>query len=613
MLLTKRTFFPYFTAQALGAFNDNLFKQLLVLLFTYQASRFDTTLSLSTVTNLASGLFIAPFALFSGLGGHLADHFNKARVIQWLKVTELLIMLLAAYGLAQADFWLLMACVFLMGAQSAFFGPVKYAYIPATLAADQIMAGNALIESVTFIMILLGTLTAGVLVSSQQSVTLLAMVPVVIALFGLLTTFWIPGSPVSSHAPFALNTLWRSNAVGFKQARALRSVWLSILGISWFWFIGAMVLAQLPDLAQRHLLLDSTGLTWLMALFSVGVGLGSLLSEKLSGKKVEIGLVPLGSIGLSVFLLLAWRHLPNQIHTGDALPFWANPPAWQFGIHLALAGVFGGFYTVPLYALIQTRAHRDHVAGVIGINNVLNAAFMVVAAMLGLLCHALGFETPALILFAGLFNVVVAVYIYSLVPEFLWRFIVWALVHTVYRFRVTGSQHIPTEGPCIVVCNHIGFSDAVVLAAAIRRPLRFIMYYKIFQMRALGWFFRTAKAIPIAGRHEDPAVFEEAFKRVQSALNEGEVVCIFPEGKLTSDGEVGEFKPGLLKILETNPVPVIPMALGGLWGSVFTRKKRLKEQEWGRPIDLQIGQAIAPEQVNMDDLRSRVVALRTRP
>ncbi|GLR27639.1 MFS transporter [Limnobacter litoralis] len=613
MLLTTRKFLPYFTAQALGAFNDNLFKQLLVLLFTYQAARFDTQLSLATVTNLASGLFIAPFALFSGLGGHLADHFNKARLIQVLKATELLIMLLAAYGLVQANFWLLMGCVFLIGTQSAFFGPVKYAYLPATLATTEIMAGNALIESVTFIMILLGTLTAGVLVSIKGSTLLLALIPCLVALIGLGVTFWIPGIPTKHPSSFELNNLWRSNVTGFKQARQTRSVWLSILGISWFWFIGAMVLAQLPDLAQHHLRLDSAGLTWLMGLFSVGVGLGSLFSEKLSGKQVEIGLVPLGSAGLSLFLLLAWRHLPDQVLINTPLPFWHNEQAIRFGINLALAGLFGGFYTVPLYALIQTRADKAHVASVIGTNNVLNAIFMVLAAGLGLLCHGLGFQTPALVLFAGLFNLVVAAYIYSLVPEFLWRFIVWALVHTVYRFKVKGLQHIPDTGPCIVVCNHIGFSDAVVLAAAIRRPLRFIMYYKIFQMRALGWFFRTAKAIPIAGRQEDPAVFEAAFRQVKAALDDGEVVCLFPEGKLTSDGEIGEFKPGLLKILEHSPVPVIPMALGGLWGSVFTRKTRFKEKEWGRPIDLQIGPAIDATDVDMEALRDRVIELRTRP
>lgn len=621
MLITSKRFGPFFLTQALGAFNDNLFKNLLVLLLTYQASTYHSSLSPSQIANLAAGCFIAPFALFSGLGGHLADHYNKARLIQWLKGMELLIMLIASAGLLTQNTTVLFACVFLMGAQSAFFGPVKYAYLPAVLKEEELMGGNALVETVTFVMILLGTLSAGVLTVWANHATHFAVVLCGVSLLGFVASFAVQPSPVMSQSPLRWHTAWTSNILAFQHARENRAVWLSVLGISWFWFLGAMVLAQLPELAKNSLALNESGLTWLLALFSLGVGAGSMLSERWSGKKVEIGLVPLGSIGLTVFLIAAFVQLPletpNLVTDNTLVHFQDNPAAVRFGVYLALVGIFGGLYIVPLYALIQSRSNPAHVASVVSANNIMNAAFMVGAAAIGLVFGLLGIGSPWLVLCAGIANMLVAVYIYGLLPEFLWRFIVWLMVHTVYRFKVKGSENIPEHGPCVVVCNHVGYSDAVVLAAAVRRPLRFIMYYKIFEHPALGWFFKTAKAIPIAGRSEDEAVFNAAFERVAKALDEGEIVCVFPEGKLSADGEVDVFRPGLLRILERNNVPVIPMALGGLWGSLFTRRHgglaRLREREWGRPVDLLIGKPVAAENVEMEDLRQRVIALRTRP
>jgi 1-acyl-sn-glycerol-3-phosphate acyltransferase len=348
------------------------------------------------------------------------------------------------------------------------------------------------------------------------------------------------------------------------------------------------------------------------------VGAGSLLSERFSGRSIEVGLVPLGSIGLTVFLIAAFFTLPLHSQGPISATFWSNTPAIHFGIYLGLSGVFGGFYIVPMYALIQSRCNPHHVASVISANNILNSAFMVVAAALGALSAWLHLPTPWLVLFAGVFNCFVAVYIYTLLPEFLWRFIVWILVHTIYRFKVKGLDNIPNTGPCILVCNHIGFSDPVILAAAVQRPLRFIMDYKIFDTLGLGWFFKTAKAIPIAPKAQNPETFEKVFEKVKKALDEGEIICIFPEGRLTTDGEIGVFKPGLLRILESNPVPVIPAALGGLWGSLFSRKnkglwKRLTNTAWGRPIDLHIGPSIEAKDIQMTTLKVRVQELRTRP
>jgi MFS family permease len=480
MLLTNKRFAPFFVAQALGAFNNNLFKNLLVLLLTYKVTDYESGLSPVEVANLAAGLFVAPFALFSGLGGHLADHYSKAALIKGLKGLELIIMIIASIGLMTHNVYLLFACVFLIGAQAAFFGPVKYAYMPAVLAEQELMEGNALVETATFVMILLGTLGAGLLMVWFDQAHPLAIALCAVSALGLLASLRIPECPVLTHSPIHWHTLFSSNKVAFAHARENKAIWLSVLGISWFWFLGALVLAQLPELAKNTLILDESGLTWLLALFSLGVGAGSMLSERWSGSKVEIGLVPLGSIGLTIFLVLAFFQLPQN--TGalpdvpqTATPFLDNPAALGFGIYLALTGVFGGLYIVPLYALIQNRANPAHVASVVSANNVMNAVFMVGSAFVGLGFGMLGIANTWLILCAALTNLLVAIYIYGLLPEFLWRFVVWLLVHTVYRFKVQGKTHIPETGPCIVVCNHVGYSDAVVLAAAIRRPLRFIM------------------------------------------------------------------------------------------------------------------------------------------
>ncbi len=237
-----------------------------------------------------------------------------------------------------------------------------------------------------------------------------------------------------------------------------------------------------------------------------------------------------------------------------------------------LIGVFAGFYVVPLFAFVQARTPRDRLSRVIAGNNILNALLIVIASCFGLALDTLGFGAPQIFLVAALLNVVVAAYIFTLVPEFLMRFITWILVNTLYRIRVDGMQNLPEEGPALLVCNHVSFMDPLILMANLRRPARFVMYYKIFNIPVLHFVFKTAKAIPIAGQKEDPAVLHKAFEDVDAALADGELVCIFPEGGLTKDGSIAPFRAGVEKILQRRPVPVVPMALRGLWGSVWSRR-----------------------------------------
>jgi 1-acyl-sn-glycerol-3-phosphate acyltransferase len=285
---------------------------------------------------------------------------------------------------------------------------------------------------------------------------------------------------------------------------------------------------------------------------------------------------------------------------------------WRALADLGLIGLFGGFYIVPLYALIQTRSDPEHRSRIIAGNNILNAVLMVVAAALAIGLFAAGLTIPQVILVTAILNAAVALYIYALVPEFLMRFMVWILIHSIYRLHKTGLDKIPDEGAAIVVCNHVSFVDALVISAGCRRPIRWVMYHHIFKVPLLNFFFRTSKAIPIAPAHEDPLMLEQAYDSIRRELADGQLVGIFPEGKLTTDGEMSEFRGGVLKILKDTPVPVIPMALSGLWESIFARnhsKLRHLTKLFPR-IRLAIGDPVPPEAVSPQGLQASVLTLR---
>ncbi len=424
-LLGQRRFLPFFVTQFLGAFNDNVFKNALIILLAFHAGEM-SGLSAGTLSNLAQALFILPFFLFSATAGQLADKLEKSRVIRWVKLAEIAIMALGAAGLYTRSLALLLSALFLMGLHSTVFGPVKYAILPQQLRAEEIVGGNGLVEMGTFLAILLGTLLGGFLIA-QGSPGPVSVTVIAIAVLGWLASREVPDSPAAD-PELALNwnplsETWRTLAF----IRQDRTVFLSVLGISWFWFLGAVYLSQFPVYAQSVLSGNEQVVTVLLALFSVGVGAGSLLCERLSGRHVEIGLVPFGSIGLTLFGVDFWfasSGLATHAPTGAAA-FLADSAHWRLLADLALIGVFGGFYIVPLYALVQTRSEVARRSRVIAGNNVLNALFVVAAALSSIALLAAGLSIPQLFLAAALMNVVVALYIYALVPEFLMRFGIW--------------------------------------------------------------------------------------------------------------------------------------------------------------------------------------------
>jgi hypothetical protein len=614
-LFGQRRFMPFFMVQGLGAFNDNIFKNALAALLVFEGSRF-AGLNTDQLVNLSALVFIIPFFLFSALFGQFADKFEKSVQIRLVKLFEVVIMVLATIGFWLNNLPLLLFVLFLLGLQSTIFGPIKYGILPQILRKEELVGGNALIEMGTFVAILAGTIAgpqlAGIEVAWPYWVSVAGLA---VAVAGYLFSLRVPRADAAA-PDLALNwNIFSETVRNLKFLNENSTVLNSVLGISWFWFFGATFLVQIPSYSQNVLGGDENLMSALLGLFIIGISTGSLLCERLSGKQVEIGLVPFGAIGLTLFGLDLYFASPaSPAGSVTAMEFLSSGQNWRIVADLVLIGIFGGFYIVPLYALVQARSRPDHRSRVIAGLNILNALFMVVAAVMAmLLLGPAGLTIPDLFLISAILNAIVAIYIFALVPEFLMRFLVWMLIHTIYRVRVTGMDRIPDEGPVVIVCNHVSFVDPLILGGMIRRPVRFVMHYGIYRIPLLNFIFRTGKAIPIAGRTEDPGILEEAYRRMHGVLAAGDVLGVFPEGRITEDGEIHEFRPGVEKIVLEQPVTVIPVALCNLYGSLFSRRdplhKRRPYKLWAR-IDVRIGEPVPPHEASAERLEAEVRRLR---
>lgn len=613
-LLKEKRFAPFFWTQFAGAFNDNIYKNVLILMIAFQSAQAMKGQS-DIIINLAAGLFILPFFFFSAFAGQIADKYEKSKVIRVVKLCEIIIMAAGAVALYFNSTVILLVLLFFMGTQSTFFGPVKYSIIPQHLDESEIIGGNALVEMGTFVSILLGTIAGGML--AQQDRIWPGVVVVVTAIFGWWVSRYIPeAKPASPDLKISWNPLSQSIKT-MRFAAKDRTVLLSIMGISWFWFLGASYLTQIPNYTKNVLFGSESVATLLLAMFSVGIGAGSLLCEWLSGKKVEYGLVPIGSLGLSIFGLdLAFAyHAQDPGALRGMMEFIGTPGSLRVLVDLVMIGIFGGLYIVPLFALVQTRSEEEVRSRIIAANNIMNALFMVVAAACGgLLLGVAKLTIPQFFGVLVVMNLVVAFFIYSLVPEFTMRCLIWVLTHVFYRIKHENLELIPQEGPAVIVCNHVSYVDALIIASLVRRPARFVTAKEIFNIPVLNFIFRTGKAIPITSRKKDPETYDKAFETIARELDDGQIVCIFPEGMLTKTGHINEFKNGIEKILEKNPVPVVPTALSGLWGSFFSHKggpalTRFPKRFFSK-IEFRVGDVLAPEDVAAPMLREQVAMLR---
>ncbi len=585
-LLKQQRFAPFFWTQFSGAANDNLFKFAFTVMVTYQLQI--SWLQPAMAGLVIGALFILPFLLFSATSGQLADKYDKRTLIIFVKRLEIVIMALAAWGFFSAHIPVLLACTFLMGVHSTLFGPVKFAYLPHHLSERELTGGNGMVEMGTFVAILLGNVAGGLIIAVPEiGAHHVGFSCVGVAILGRVVSHYIPASPATDPG---LKINWNpftETARNLKLARENVVVFRSLLGISWMWFFGAVFLSQFPSFAKEVLHGNEQVASLLLVVFSIGIGTGSLLCEVMSRRHVEIGLVPLGAIGMSVFsidLYFASRGLVAPAGTFTLTQFMAVPGHWRVMADLSLLSLFAGLYSVPMYALIQLRAQSTHRARIIAANNILNALFMIGSSVIAGVLLKLGMTIPQIFLLVGLANAVVAFYIFMLVPEYLLRFVAWVASRFVYRFKVQGDEHIPVQGAAILACNHVSFVDAVLLMAASPRPIYFMMDHRIFKLPVLGALFRLAKAIPVAPQKEDPAVYEAAFERAAQVLRDGDLLAIFPEGGITRDGRVQPFKAGIMKILERAKAdgvdaPVIPMALTNLWGSYFSRVEQVKGEQ----------------------------------
>jgi len=440
-LMKEQRFRPFFFTQFLGAFNDNLFKTALITLVAFHTSSL-TSIDGSTLATLLPGLFILPFFLFSATAGQLADKFEKSQIIRYVKVFEIGIMLFASVGFFLHNIWLLATALFMMGMHSTIFGPVKYAYLPQHLQENELIGGNGMIEMGTFVAILLGQVLGAWLSMQQQHEILTSTAILLIAALGYSTSRSVPHSPAA--AP-QLKINWNPITETYRSIQFIwgnQTIWLAIIAISWFWFYGATLLAQFPGFAKNVLYGDESVFILLLSIFSLGIGIGSLMCEKLSKGKVELGLVVFGAIGLTLFgadLYYTSTSIHESLHIKaffDYAAFIAKHhdaqghlifTHWRLLADIALIGLFGGFYIVPLYALIQTRAEKSHQSRVIAANNIINALLMVISAGFSILIFNQGYTTPQLFLATAILNVLVMTYLCIRQPVYYKAFLAWML------------------------------------------------------------------------------------------------------------------------------------------------------------------------------------------
>ncbi|MGE5415484.1 MAG: MFS transporter [Acidobacteriota bacterium] len=615
-ILADRRFWPLFFTQFFGALNDNLFKNAIAILITFKALSIGNFTPEQMVT-LSSGIFILPFFIFSAISGQLADKFRKPVIIRFVKAFEICIMIVALIGFVTENLTLLLCGLFMMGIHSTLFGPVKYSILPHLLRDDELVTGNAYVETGTFIAILLGSIVGGLLIVVPDKGTWMVGITVItVAVIGFGISFFVkPIAPVDPDLTMKWNPITTTFEI-IKIAREVRSVFLSIIGISWFWLIGLALLSVFPTYCKDFLHANASVVTLFLALFSIGIGVGSILCEKLSFKRTELGLVPIGSLGISLFaldLFLVGDPGFSSAHLINVSQFLGTLPGKRIAVDLFMMAVFSGFFTVPLYTFIQYRSDPEIRSRVIAANNIMNSIFMVGSSGLLMLLYHFHFTYPQIFLVISILNILAAAYIYTVIPEFMLRLLIWGVTNIIYRLKVIGRDNLPMDGAFVIACNHVTFVDGLIVAAGCPRPPRFVMFYKYFDIPIVKQLFRDGKIIPIAGQHEDAKVLEAAFDQIAFELNDGEVVCIFPEGSLTKDGIMQEFRPGIEHIIQRTPVPVVPACLNGLWGSYFSRKyekdRKPFRRKWSR-ISLEFGQPIPPEEVTAEKLFEVISAMK---
>ncbi len=610
-LMTQRRFLPYFCTQFLGAFNDNVYRYAFAILITY----FLAEEHRGIYVNSALVAFILPFFLFGAITGQLADKFEKAWLIRQIKLAEIIIMLCGCVALYFQNVPGMLAVLFALGSQSAFFGPIKYSILPQHVSHKEILSANAYVEAGTFIAILLGQVLGGALSEEQSYLPFLMAAIVGFAVLGWFSARMIPDAPAASPDLKLSFNIFTQTAEIVRMAREKHGVFQSILANSWFWFFGAIVLTLFPVFAIEVLNGSPKVAIVLLATFTIGIALGSFACSIFSAGRVELGLVPIGALGMSLF---TWNLGASEIVAGDQMLNLAEVIAvdgvlWAL-FNLVMIAFFAGLFIVPLYTYMQTHSDEAKRSRIIAVNNIINSLFMIVAGIVGIVLGALGFDVMAIFKIVAVLNLIVAIYILSQIPEYFLRLLSWLLAHCVYRIKKEDLDKIPETGPALLVCNHVSFFDPPILLGVLPRPARFVMWYGFYELPIVGNLFKWLKSIPISNRRERPELVSRAFDNIAQELEAGRLVVVFPEGSITRDGEISKFQPGIDDIVKRTPVPVVPLALRGLWGTWASRKKgrALKgfPTSFMKKLTVVAGDPVAPEDATRLSMYDKVSALR---
>ena len=556
-LLKNFGFQSFLCTQFLGAFNDNIYKMVVSLFAVETALR--TGHGGSIYLSLAGTVFILPFIMFSGYAGHVADVFNKRSVLIVTKSFEILAMGLAVFALWSGRIDFMLVVLFLMATHSTFFSPAKYGIIPEMLPEKDLSRANGLLEMSTFLAIIMGTAIGGLIFGVwKERVGWIGIFVVVTAVIGTCTSFGISRVPPSGASNKFRMSPWGEISVGLKRLYSNKLLFMTVMGISYLWFIGALLQMDILLIGKEVMRLDDKWIGLLVAFLAIGMGAGGILAGKLSGDRIEAGLVPLGSLGMGLFSI--------------ALSYSTSSFAMT-AISLIFLGFAGGVFVVPLNALLQQKSGAQEKGRMIAANNFVNTIGVLLASgVLWLLRDMIGVNPAWIALIAGVFSFAITGIIISELPDFLLRFVLYVLTHSIYRIRIAGEENIPVRGPALLVSNHVSFADPFFIGSSVPGFIRFIIARDYYDLRPLQWFFRLMKAIPLSANSRRDIVM--AIEQARNELRNGNVVCIFAEGEISRTGNIRPFKRGLEKIAEGLNVPVIPVHLDRVWGSIFSFRGR---------------------------------------
>ena len=603
----------------LGAFNDNLFKSAIAIFITYNLAP-ETA---NQLVQLSAGLFILPFFLISGISGQICDRYEKSKLMRFIKLFEILIMLLGAYGFIKKNVTFLLCTLFLMGAQSTLFGPVKYSILPQHLTGKLLLKGNAYTSMGTFIFILCGTILGGSLVSTEVvnnfGYIAISLAVIFFAFLGLLSSLYIPeAAPANPNQRISLN-IFKQTYTTIKLSFHNKKIFESIFGISWFWFFGFFFMASLPLYCRDIIRGDEFIATVYLAVISVGMGLGSILGNKLTKGNLKMGLVGISGIGLSLFAIL-FSLTPERGTTEiENISKLFNQISYLYSnISLLGIGIFGGLLIVPLYTQLQIESPDNDRSKFIACNNILNALFMVIAAIFSMVLLGFGVKINHIFLIVSLINLSVFIfYIYSNPRQFYLCFFD-ILFRLLYSIKIDGADKIQKSGPVIIASNHVSFLDPLLLCTILNRPPIFVMDQMYFDFKLLRWFYKSAGAIPITPKKISSDGMEKAMNQITCELNAGELIAIFPEGFITKNGEMIPFKDGIKRLAERiTDLNLYPVAISGMWGSWFSRFKDGKamsgvpmRRSFRTNIRLSIGDKIEGPEIAPEVIRNKVEELR---